>query len=63
MYVTRFINAAKSVQACIRSFLVCKRARVLAVLKIWDAIEVQHIKVRGGGGGANEISQRIRLAD
>ena len=48
MYVTRFINAAKSVQACIRSFLICKKARVLAVLKIWDAIEVQHIKVKWG---------------
>ena len=45
MYVKRFINAARIIQASIRGFLQCKRARVLVVLKIWDAIEVQHIKV------------------
>ena len=45
MYIRRFMSRLRMIQRTFRSFLVCKRARVEALLLKWDAIELGFIKV------------------
>lgn len=46
-YILRYTRAVKRIQRNFRSFLQCRRARILCVLKIWDDMEQQFIKVMG----------------
>jgi hypothetical protein len=44
-YIVRYMRACKRIQRNIRSFLQCKRARVLCVLQVWEGMELHLIKV------------------
>ena len=45
MYVRRYVSCVKLVQRTVRTFLVCKSAREIAMKKLWDLIEYQFIRV------------------
>ena len=48
-YIVRYTRACKKIQKNVRYFLACKRAKVLAVLKTWDVIEHDFLKVEERG--------------
>jgi hypothetical protein len=42
--VHKYLQGVRKVQSCMRDFLQCKRAKVLALGKIWEKLEVRYIK-------------------
>eukprot|EP01034_Spumella_vulgaris_P027566 gene27566-34309_t len=42
--VHKYLQGVRKVQACMRDFLQCKRAKVIALGKIWTKLEIRYIK-------------------
>ncbi len=44
LIVHKYLSGVRKVQASMRDFLACKRAKILALGKVWEKLEVRYIK-------------------